>query len=77
MLLETLKKVINKELEKAKQEEQPKQQKEIIDTKLVITMAIISIVKIAVLILWIQFRNYTLVTKFNNIKKLDWWGAAN
>jgi hypothetical protein len=40
-------------------------------------MVIISIVKIAVLILWIQFRNYTLVTKFNNIKKLDWWGAAN
>ena len=77
MLLETLKKVINKELEKAKQEEQPKQQKEIIDTKLVITMVIISIVKIAVLILWIQFRNYTLVTKFNNIKKLDWWDAAN
>jgi hypothetical protein len=40
-------------------------------------MVIISIVKIAVLILWIQFRNYTLVTKFNNIEKLDWWGAAN
>jgi uncharacterized membrane protein len=69
--------VMNKELDKAKQEEQPKQQKEIIDTKLVITMVIISIVKIAVLILWIQFRNYTLVTKFNNIKKLDWRGAAN
>jgi hypothetical protein len=46
--------VMNKELDKAKQEEQPKQQKEIINTKLVITMVIISIVRIAVLILWIQ-----------------------
>ena len=34
-------------------EEQPKQQKDIITTKLVITMVIIAIVKIAVLILWI------------------------
>jgi hypothetical protein len=34
-------------------EHQPKQQKEIITTKLVITMVIIAIVKIAVLILWI------------------------
>ncbi len=32
--------------------EQPKQHKEIITTKLVITMVIIAIVKIAVLILW-------------------------
>jgi hypothetical protein len=40
-------------------------------------MVIISVVKIAVLILWIQFRDYTLATKFNNIKKLDWWGAGN
>jgi hypothetical protein len=46
--------VMNKELDKAKQVEQPKQQKEIINTKLVITMIIISIVRIAVLILWIQ-----------------------
>jgi hypothetical protein len=41
--------VMNKELDKAKQEEQHKQQKEIINTKLVITMVIIAIVKIAVL----------------------------
>ena len=34
------------------QPEQPKQRKEIITTKLVITMVIIKIVKIAVLILW-------------------------
>jgi hypothetical protein len=34
-------------------EEQPKQQKEIITTKLIITMVIIAIVKIAVLMLWI------------------------
>jgi len=32
---------------------QPEQQKEIITTKLVITMVIIAIVKIAVLMLWI------------------------
>jgi nitrate reductase NapE component len=43
--------VMNKELDKAKQEGQ--QQKEIITTKLVITMVIIAIVKIAVLVLWI------------------------
>ena len=42
---------MNKELDKAKQEEQ--QQKEIITTKLAITMVITAIVKIAVLILWI------------------------
>ena len=35
-------------------EQQPKQQKEIITNKLVITMVIIATVKIAVLMLWIQ-----------------------
>jgi hypothetical protein len=42
---------MNKEIDKAKQEEQ--QQKEIITTKLEITMVTVAIVKIAVLVLWI------------------------
>ena len=42
---------MNKDLDKAKEEEQ--QHKRIITTKLVITMVIMAIVKIAVLILWI------------------------
>ena len=43
---------MNKELDKSKQTLAPKQ-KEIITTKMAITMVTIAIVKIAVLILWI------------------------
>jgi len=44
--------VMNKELDKSKQEEE-QQQKEIITTELILKMVIIAIAKIAVLILWI------------------------
>jgi hypothetical protein len=45
--------MINKSLFHIPINKQKQQQKEIITTKLVITMVIIAIVKIAVLILWI------------------------
>jgi len=50
--------------QRQREEQQPKQQKEIITSKFVITMVIIAIVKIAVLILWIE------ITLFGNPSEL-------